>query len=113
ICRTNWQSTSSRISLSRSLLLLGSVQSKRMGRRREMDLSMSPHVLAGTDSTLPSSVDWRDKNVLTPVKNQGGCGSCWAFCVTGALEAKHAIATGELLSFSEQQLVDCSRSYGN
>ncbi|EER19300.1 cathepsin L, putative [Perkinsus marinus ATCC 50983] len=68
---------------------------------------------SGTDPTLPSSVDWRDKNVLTPVKDQGNCGSCWAFAVTGALEAKHAIATGELLSFSEQQLVDCSRSYGN
>lgn len=57
--------------------------------------------------SLPTSVDWRTKGVVTNVKNQGSCGSCFSFSSTGALEGIYAITNNNLVSFSEQQIVDC------
>jgi C1A family cysteine protease len=65
----------------------------------------------GTGKALPSAVDWASKS--TAVKDQGYCGSCWSFSAVETIESAWAIKKNQLLVLSEQQLVDCSKKYGN
>lgn len=66
-----------------------------------------------TNAVLPETKDWREEGIVSPVKDQGHCGSCWTFSTTGALEAAYHQAFGKGISLSEQQLVDCARAFNN
>lgn len=78
-----------------------------LGSKPESDLpTLDRHVYQG--EALADRLDWTEQGVVTGVKDQGQCGSCWAFSTTGALESGFKLHSGDLVELSEQQLVDCA-----
>lgn len=75
------------------------------------DNSLSLLTASGSKSRYPPKFDWRNHSVVTPVRNQLDCGACWAFSTVESVESMNAIATGNLVQLSVQQMVDCDVGY--
>ncbi|KAL8128053.1 low-temperature-induced cysteine proteinase-like [Apium graveolens] len=83
---------------------------KSKGLRKKVSKKSGRYATLAGES-VPESVDWREDGAVAAVKDQGSCGSCWAFSTISAVEGINQIATGKLITLSEQELVDCDRSY--
>ena len=82
------------------------------GFKRESLGSYGCKAFSSNAAGAPTSVDWRNKGVVNAVRDQGQCGSCWAFATTANAESVWAISKGKLMDFSEQYLVDCATGAG-
>eukprot|EP01016_Furgasonia_blochmanni_P041578 TRINITY_DN541_c0_g1_i1.p1 TRINITY_DN541_c0_g1~~TRINITY_DN541_c0_g1_i1.p1 ORF type:complete len:352 (+),score=75.44 TRINITY_DN541_c0_g1_i1:116-1171(+) len=86
-------------------------KAKLLTLKPELKISYKPVYLS--PDNLPDAIDWRDQGIVSPVKDQRQCGSCWAFSAIASVEGLAAQQQGHLTEFSEQQLVDCSKDQGN
>jgi len=84
-----------------------------LGFKMPANVDLTPVEYEADNAGLPSSIDWNAKGAVTAIKNQQQCGSCWSFSTTGSTEGCHFIKTNNLVALSEQNLMDCSTSYGN
>jgi len=83
------------------------------GKDIPRDICTNTSIINIEHNYIPDKVDWREKGVVTPIKDQGQCGSCWAFSAVGAFESAWTLSRGTMFNLSEQQLVDCSGPEGN
>merc|ERR1712198_510594 len=99
-----WGSTFSRLTSRR----LKNITNQELHGRRESTSSAGNFTTVSKPAKdLPTEVDWRKQGVVTDVKNQGQCGSCWAFCTTEMIESYAGIATGSTPELSSQQVTSC------
>lgn len=92
-------------------VLRGKQQSKKGTTNNGLPFDMSKYTMIQKD--LPGAFDWRIFGAVTPVKDQGVCGSCWSFGTTGAIEGAFFMKHNHLVRLSQQNLVDCSWGFGN
>ncbi|KAJ8943313.1 hypothetical protein NQ318_004754 [Aromia moschata] len=85
---------------------------KKLLNRKPSPKTGNTMTAAMINATVADSLDWRAQGAVATVKDQGDCGSCWAFAAVGAMESAYYMKNGQLVQFSEQQLIDCTTSYG-